>query len=1819
MTMNNNSSNNDLTLPNEGEVGSQFRNLRISIDEDWDNERFETDGAALMRFNSRMPSGSLTTLFSTATPTSVVSEEDQEEFQYELPPHELEQEDLDDFPIYEGVLSLELTEQEIAELDSLQDVESAVSENDSEYERQAWEAWYASEDDSDIDSEYETYEHFRRDTLLRRQNFTSLVVAASMGEGGYDPTIFNMLEARVQAHINEHLDDESDYDSVHSYNTDSDATVRTVEEDSDSDGTFYVPHHVDVFIRPQAGEFNYQNQEYDQNQSAEQAYAHGMHWQRQFLKPIAKQAVIDALPNFAPFNDMIGKALQGASKGENLGKFFNCAYATYRLYEKLSYSTSISNVTGSLLETYIMITGNRISDMVETPAFVYECFNIQHETMVEQQAGVFGSVISCWKSLANSTIASKLKKLATMIAALGITNVLGVDLSSGMFGKIWGIVEPFLKQTDIFAQVCECIEVIYNKCAQAFTTKSWAPLADGCDMRYIDGRVADLAIVYEKHMSGQIKDDDMDLLAACAEALALTDVCKRFGGLAETKSQRTAFASQQAKVGIMHTALAAKMTEKAVVHAPYVVTLISGPGMGKSANVTPIMYELQHALNLPVGPEYSYTIQPDDKFMTGYTNQPIIIMDDVANATPATCTVNPCSQIIGYINNAKKVAPKAHLDEKGKSLIVASGFIITGNDVTMNAVSFARTPEAIMRRLGDIITIKVKPEYCVPGGEMLDTSLDILQLRYDVWIVSVTKYNTLTKSFDPVHDDDGPLTDVGMPRVYRYIGKAAIKHRTGQNRLIRQIEEMRTMERCEHHTYADICDICYEERRLPPVAEDEDMLEVNLQAGYFTTASSLLALAINRNHIMTHMRYAGMKITDYIVVSITLVLIIMFVEYKYMGHIGLASALVVCSTAYSFYLIYKEVVEFCKLIVQSANFGAIADKARDSILGKHAQSIGLAVGAVGLILGSWQIYTQSQELKKKDRQLLNSEMAHDDTMWDLLEKIREYEELSGRYRELARIKLESQGSVASYPKRPEIAHKDIWHNVHIERKFTAPLNPHTTGDQLAGVMTSGLTIVYFHTTEVCDNGATCMSMPLCTYNTLVPTHILGICEEKGYKYMTIQRGDTNTHNGSNTILIEGAYSHIPGTDYSIMYAPSIRDQKNIVKFFPKRSLLPSGELKLHNEACRVSYVKPVDKIDDEGRKYKSLARYEAGVNVRSTNVNVMGMPTLWGGIYDFPENTYNGACGAVIVTEGPDSCIGGLHCAGIEGMRSARFNTLYQEDIQAVLDKMTGPDTAKMQGAERTVFDLDYDKFPFKEGIPDKPHPVLFTPGEFAILGSHTGQIRTNRSAVIESPISQTVTELTGDERKHGAPVYLNDWSPSAVWLDATGHAKQFSMKSIDEATGDYIKGMISVLDKHPEWKEEIMIVPDPVVINGFDGVKGYGALNFNASIGLPECRPKKEFLVDTDQVIPGITCNRTYNADIMKKYHDMEAQLKTGVRVYSPFRINVKDEATKLTSAKVRIFSGGENSLLMLLRKYFLSASAFMQKHMELFESAVGANCYGRDWDRLKAHITKFGTKRIIAGDYSKFDQYVINAITLASFKILIALCMWAGYDAEDLIVMQGLATEVCNPIYEMNGVWLTLGSSTASGHSLTVVINGLNNCIYMRMAYYGLRPVKWKKPFKDCVALMTYGDDNVMSVSEECDWFNHTAIQKWFGGYGITYTMAEKDEASVPFIDIDDATFLKRRWVWDDDMKIHRCPLEKQSIFKMLHTVQKSKVVTVEQQVGDILQTANREFFQHGKQEFESMQKVLLEIASRHELMHYLPNSHLDTYEELQQWMLE
>jgi hypothetical protein len=183
-----------------------------------------------------------------------------------------------------------------------------------------------------------------------------------------------------------------------------------------------------------------------------------------------------------------------------------------------------------------------------------------------------------------------------------------------------------------------------------------------------------------------------------------------------------------------------------------------------------------------------------------------------------------------------------------------------------------------------------------------------------------------------------------------------------------------------------------------------------------------------------------------------------------------------------------------------------------------------------------------------------------------------------------------------------------------------------------------------------------------------------------------------------------------------------------------------------------------------------------------------------------------------------------------------------------------------------------------------------------------------------------------------------------------------------------------------------------------------------------------------------------------------------------------------------------------------------------------------------------------------------------LASFKILINLAEESGnYDADDLTIMRGIATEICSPTYDFFGTLVQFFGSNPSGHPLTVVTNSLVNSLYMRYVYYKIAAEEkwWKTPlFKEVVALMTYGDDNIMSVKKGYDAYNHTNVARVLSESDIIYTMADKEAKSVPFIDGSEAGFLKHDAVWDEELQLYRAKIDESSISKMLHAHGKSSI---------------------------------------------------------------
>lgn len=296
----------------------------------------------------------------------------------------------------------------------------------------------------------------------------------------------------------------------------------------------------------------------------------------------------------------------------------------------------------------------------------------------------------------------------------------------------------------------------------------------------------------------------------------------------------------------------------------------------------------------------------------------------------------------------------------------------------------------------------------------------------------------------------------------------------------------------------------------------------------------------------------------------------------------------------------------------------------------------------------------------------------------------------------------------------------------------------------------------------------------------------------------------------------------------------------------------------------------------------------------------------------------------------------------------------------------------------------------------------------------------------------------------------------------------------------------------------------------------------------------------------------------------------------------------------------------------YLLPIIRLIQKNRFIFEAGPGTIAQSTEWDDIYRYVTRFGEGRIVAGDYGKFDKRMPASVILAAFDIIISLLRKAKWSDSDIRIVQGIAEDTAFPTIDFHGELIRCYGTNPSGHPLTVIINGLANSLYVRYCYTVTNPSQHCRDFKDNITLMTYGDDMIMGVNEACTWLDHTKMQKVLADIDIEFTMAEKTAKSVPFIHIDQATFLRRSWRFEPQLGYMVCPIEHASIDKMLTMCVESKTISRQLQACAVLETACREYFWYGEAIFETKRELFLKWITELELDEYLERC-LPTWEQL------
>jgi hypothetical protein len=578
--------------------------------------------------------------------------------------------------------------------------------------------------------------------------------------------------------------------------------------------------------------------------------------------------------------------------------------------------------------------------------------------------------------------------------------------------------------------------------------------------------------------------------------------------------------------------------------------------------------------------------------------------------------------------------------------------------------------------------------------------------------------------------------------------------------------------------------------------------------------------------------------------------------------------------------------------------------------------------------------------------------------------------------------------------------------------------------------------------------------------------------------------------------------------------------------------------------------------------------------------------------------TFSGMCMATMVSDTKAPQIIGFHIGGLTGTGAGCALSMtaaeYEEMAKVYYTKHI---SALPHISEGTVYTEHYG-IEWYEG-PDihVKSPLNWLPEECNIryFGSCKGRT-SYYSEVTATPIADYITEVCGHEQEYGGPHFhrWKSWYESLVY--SSNPAIGCETEYLDWAVQDFENQLWSIFEVEGI-KEEVRKLTEIETVSGRDGVRIINAMPPNTSCGYPLGGPKRGKIIE---LAPNDehNCPRTFCTGIWEELRRFKAAIRTGQRYYPMFKACLKDEPTKIEKEKVRVFQAAPLTLQLAIREYFLPIARVLSLFPLVSECAVGINAHGLEWDALQEHVKKFGTDRIVAGDYSKYDLRMSAKLTSAAFKILIDFAEKCGYSDEDLAMMRGIATEVVYPMMAYNGDVVMLQGSNPSGQNLTVYINSIVNSLLNRIGFRMIYP-DFKGRFCDAVALTTYGDDFKSSASSDFPEFHHLSLAEKLASIDMKITMPDKEAEPIPFLTDEDCDFLKRH------NHLHECgyyvgALDEESIFKSLKAVLRSKHVSLKEQAAMNIDGALREWFMHGRTVYEMRRLQMQEVAAKAGITH-------------------
>lgn len=1193
--------------------------------------------------------------------------------------------------------------------------------------------------------------------------------------------------------------------------------------------------------------------------------------------------------------------------------------------------------------------------------------------------------------------------------------------------------------------------------------------------------------------------------------------------------------------------------------APF-ATYIEGPsGVGKSSVSAILMRIVLMSNGFDASDERLITLNEADKYMSTYRSHINgIFIDDLGNTMPQYVEKSPVEKVIEMVNNVPAYANMAEADLKGKVSIEPHCLVGTSNvQLHSLAKQYSNEPYSIVRRFPLQLYVTVKDDVKMEDGRLDSSKVhdkypDGIPAIPDLWNIEV---------FFP-YEDHANLNrrSQGKMDIYQVIKlakKMSLQHFTNQKEVVEFASNL-------------------DDRLRECDWEHPELKKTKLPEG---TAHDLDD-AFGPNAVLDNQ-----SLND---VSVRIQELIRQAQNY--------NSRWLCWTNYiPDYLFDNRFVDLALSYMHRRRIFADTRSSRSAYIGStiigFISLLWSMYTAFGLFLVSTYLYIRALVIRK--REIIRELRDLNGAMPLIFRRIRDNHVnkiaaagtlLGVLFVMLKAYKsartLDTQGNLN--PKSAEdIAERDAevspWAGLEVTVPHVADNAHGITSDQLKQNIFNNLCYMVI---EDSISRRYCDAFFVKSNVAIIPNHIMKGDEAIGKFFR--RGGETNGAYFSANLSRRFSVL-IPNTDLLLVWIPNSCSMRDLSKY-----------MAVDNYSRRVDAT--LIWKSQEGERTEMRAMLNPGV-VRTAACNFDGFN------YTLPEETFNGLCMAVWVSESVTKQILGFHLGGKGKLGGAGKITLKMfEMAEARLKNIEGVLLAKNQG---TVM-LNQYGVNFYEGsqVHDKS-PTRFLPkgNNVEVFGSVIGRVRAV-SQVTPTVISDTVEEVCGVKQQWGPPKFNNpSWRP---WQESLQYSSVPSVGMegtlLQKAVQDYKLPLMNKLLANEHLREDIKPLTEMQTVCGIDGKRFIDKMKPNTSVGFPLSGPKSAYLTELDpEHFEEFSCPRELDPMFWEGFKVMKEKYIRGERAYPVFKAALKDEPTSLDKDKVRVFQAAPIELQLGVRMYFLPVARYLSLYPLLSECAVGINAQGPEWDVLARHIMKYGDKRILAGDYSKYDLRMSSQLMYSAFRIMIDLARATGnYTAEDISIMEGLATDICQPLMAYNGDYIQHIGSNPSGQNLTVYINSIVNSLLFRCAYFEICKHRTLPPFRQVCSLATYGDDAKSSVAEGWDEFNHISVAKFLADRDMKFTMPDKTSTPTEYMTDEAADFLKRKNVFNEEVGLYFGALDDGSIFKSLHSVLRSKAVSNEEQCMGNIDGALREWFAHGRETYEMRRKQMIEIAERTNLRH-------------------